>query len=200
MGRSRLVCFHWSIAAFAVLGVAISAGPVCAQQQPEPPALPGWQELEKMLPPGAFDPEQWKQLRKVFEQQQDEMRKMMEDLRKQLPGGARLKLPEMPRVAAGPLPFKPAFNGPGSLNLAISRGPDGSFTASQDADGVVITINGTVDKNKADISGIEIQEGGKANNYKALADVPENHRESVQGLIDRVEGMGALGKGKIGKR
>jgi hypothetical protein len=84
---------------FVVLGLFLVGTDARARaqdkkQDPRPP-LP---DLEKLLPPGTIDPEQMKQLKKLLEGQQENMKKMMEDLQRQLQGQLpNFELPNLPR-------------------------------------------------------------------------------------------------------
>src|SRR5438094_10414660 len=82
----RLSRFGWS--GGLVLGLLLT-GPAKVQAQEKERPLPPLQlpDLEKLLPPGTIDAEQLKQLKQLLEGQNEEFRKMMEDLQKQFPGG-----------------------------------------------------------------------------------------------------------------
>src|SRR5262245_60319208 len=75
-----------------VLGLLFTS-PLAAQdkqKEKQPPGLP-LPDLEKLLPPGTIDEEQLKQLLKLLEGQDEQFRKMVDDLQKRLgdnfPGG-----------------------------------------------------------------------------------------------------------------
>jgi membrane-associated protease RseP (regulator of RpoE activity) len=87
------------LSGFVVLGLFLAATQARAQvqdqkkQEPRTVPLP---DLEKLLPPGAIDPEQMKQLKKLLEGQQEQMQKMMDDLQKQFQGQfPNFQLPNM---------------------------------------------------------------------------------------------------------
>ena len=89
--------FGWSGA--LVLGLLLTSPMRVQAQEKEKPLPPPLQlpDLEKLLPPGTIDAEQLKQLKQLLEGQNEEFRKMMEDLQKQFPGGQFL--PQRGRVA-----------------------------------------------------------------------------------------------------
>src|SRR2546423_6950601 len=75
-----------------VLGLLLTP-PLAAQdkqKEKQPPGLP-LPDLEKLLPPGTIDAEQLKQLQKLIEEQDEQFRRLMDDLQKRLgdnfPGG-----------------------------------------------------------------------------------------------------------------
>jgi hypothetical protein len=90
--------FSWLLAAGLGLYLLLSSAPAHAQgpgpKKEEPFPFP---DLEKLIPPGSIDAEQLKQLKKILEDNKEQMQKMMEELQKQFPGGApNFKLPNMP--------------------------------------------------------------------------------------------------------
>jgi hypothetical protein len=70
------------LAGLIVLGLFLMGSDARARAQDKKPGeLP---DLEKLLPPGAIDPDTLKQLKKLLEGQDENIRKMMDDLQKQL--------------------------------------------------------------------------------------------------------------------
>lgn len=83
------------LAGLVVFGLFLMGTDARARAQDKKPGqLP---DLEKLLPPGTFDPETMKQLKKLLEGQDENMRKMMDDLQKQLQNQLpNFELPNMP--------------------------------------------------------------------------------------------------------
>jgi membrane-associated protease RseP (regulator of RpoE activity) len=82
---------------FLVIADARGQQPDAKKQDPKTLPIP---DLDKLLPPGTIDPEQLKELKKMLADQKDQMKKVMEDLKKKIQG----QFPdfEMPKLA---LPF-----------------------------------------------------------------------------------------------
>jgi membrane-associated protease RseP (regulator of RpoE activity) len=87
------------LAGFVALGLFLVGTDARARaQDKKQDPKPGLPDLEKLLPPGTLDPEQMKQLKKLFEGQKENMKQMLEDLQKQLQGQfPNFELPDLPR-------------------------------------------------------------------------------------------------------
>jgi hypothetical protein len=99
----------------------ILPAPVSAQDKQdkkEPP--PGFPDLEKLLPPGTIDAEQMKQLKKMLEGQQEMLRKLMDDLQKQIPGGFPGGFPGGMPGGPGLMPFA-AVEQPNRLGASLEK-------------------------------------------------------------------------------
>jgi hypothetical protein len=97
------------VAGCLVIGLmTITPRAAWAQQKDDP--LPGFQvpDIEKLFPPGSIDPEQLKMLKKLLEANQADIKKMMEELKKQFPQGFPGGGPGFPNMQLpGVMPFGP---------------------------------------------------------------------------------------------
>jgi hypothetical protein len=87
------------LAGFVALGLFLVGTDARARaQDKKQDPKPGLPDLDKLLPPGTLDPEQMKQLKKLFEGQKENMKQMLEDLKNQLQGQfPNFELPDLPR-------------------------------------------------------------------------------------------------------
>jgi PDZ domain len=136
----------------------------------------------------------------------DEFHKMLQDIKPDstvdavvLRKGKRetIKDLKLPETKEEPNPFRnfPRLQMlPGGVqrqNLNMIRNADGSFTTSQNQNGVKLTVSGKVENGKAAVDKIEVKDGNETKEYKSVDEVPEAHREAVKNLIQMTEGRGA---------
>jgi membrane-associated protease RseP (regulator of RpoE activity) len=105
-------------------------------------------------------------------------------------------IPEMGRgpgaLGAGP----PGFQGFGfSANMPTPRGgvitttwrSDDRFTSRHEEGSLIITLTGKVEKGKAKVGEIQVQDGRESHKYETLEKVPEAYRDKAKHLADLVE-------------
>jgi len=104
-----------------------------------------------------------------------------------------LKLPRETEQPAAPArgrnPFRllnPGLGGINGLNMKITRTND-SFSATLTDNGVSYSVSGKMEDGKAKPSEITINDG-KEKTYDSLDKVPEEQRDRVRALLERVEG------------
>jgi hypothetical protein len=68
---------------------------------------------------------------------------------------------------------------------------DDRFTARHQEGTLVITLTGKAGKDKASITEIVVEDGGKTHTYDSVEDVPERYRGKVKNLADMSEGRNA---------
>jgi beta-lactamase regulating signal transducer with metallopeptidase domain len=68
---------------------------------------------------------------------------------------------------------------------------DDRFTARHQEGTLVITLTGKAVKDKASITEIVVEDGGKTHKYGSIDDVPERYRDKVKSLADMSEGRNA---------
>jgi hypothetical protein len=90
--------------------------------------------------------------------------------------------PRGPGVPHGPLGFGNGLPGFGALNPNVPS----TFTASSQQDGVTIDVEGSVDNGTVSVTDITISDGGKPRHFTSVDKVPEEYRDKVQALIDKV--------------
>jgi hypothetical protein len=126
--------------------------------------------------------------------------------KKKLPGLTLAEAPAGDAGGAGGFPQLPALPGRGfgPRGLGLPHGPlglpgngvagfgglnangGGTFTASVQQDGVTIDVDGTVDNGVATVNDITITDGDKPRHFTTVDKVPEEYREKVRALIDKI--------------
>jgi hypothetical protein len=106
------------------------------------------------------------------------------------PGGFPKGFPDLPKgfpgFPPGGLPELPKNFPQGGGNQVMMRTvhtADGGFNTRYQDGKHQITVTGQIDDGKAKVRSIEIREGGTANSYKEVSEVPEALRDTVQSLI-----------------
>jgi membrane-associated protease RseP (regulator of RpoE activity) len=84
--------------------------------------------------------------------------------------------------------FLPGLGGVGGSMTTVSRNGD-EFTTRHQAGGVRITVKGKVARGTAEVSEVQLEEGGKTTTYSGVDKVPAEYREKVKKLA----AMGARG-------
>ena len=72
-------------------------------------------------------------------------------------------------------------------STTVTRNND-SFSARNQQGDVSVTVTGKVAGGKADVSEVQVQDGGKTTRYPSVDKVPEQYRDTVQKLLDGVQG------------
>lgn len=112
-----------------------------------------------------------------------------------------LSLPKVPEVQQQPgfnfqFPNVPFGNGRrngrgnfggGGGSTSIHRSND-AFTARNQQGEVAVTITGKMTDGKAEVSEIQVQDGGKTIAYKSVDKLPEQYRDTAQKLLNAVQG------------
>ena len=118
--------------------------------------------------------------------------------KKKLTGLTLGEAPAAPPAAAGGFPQFPAMPGGGfgPRGLGLPHGLLGpgfgaanvpaTFTATSQQDGVTIDVEGTIENGVVTVTDITVTDGGKPRHFTGVDKVPEEYREKVRTLIDRV--------------
>jgi hypothetical protein len=100
-----------------------------------------------------------------------------------VPGGIDPRFPIVPgrprNIAPGPAA------GGGDVVTTLRRSGD-RFTVRHQEGSLLITVTGTTAGGRSAVSQIAIQDGGAANSYGSVDQLPEAYRERVKGLVDWV--------------
>jgi membrane-associated protease RseP (regulator of RpoE activity) len=81
----------------------------------------------------------------------------------------------------------PGLDGVGGLTN-ITRTND-EFTVRNRADGVIMTVKGTVEEGKARVSAVTIESAGKTKTYDSVDKVPVEHKEKAKKLAEMAGGV-----------
>jgi hypothetical protein len=115
-------------------------------------------------------------------------------------GGAAQALGGVPRVAPGESPTRPRtgggnpvilFNadrstaGNGVLTTTFRSGD--RFTSRHEEGSLVITLTGRLDRGKASVGEIQVQDGRETSRYDALDNVPQAYRDKARHLLELAE-------------
>ena len=104
------------------------------------------------------------------------------------PGGG-LKLPKIdPKIGGfGGFPFPPGGININGMKLQLTRDKD-DFNSTYEKDKLKIAIKGKMDGKTAKVDEIAITEGDSTKKYEKVKDVPEAHRETVDRIIQVING------------
>jgi hypothetical protein len=178
---------------------------------PQPLPIP---DLEKLIPPGAIDPDQLKELMKLLDGQQDVMRKIMDDLNKQFPGGlpnlavpnvfgkveqanrlgAELQKPSRTLVDQLDLPEKQG------IVLKNVKGDSAAAKAGMKSNDILLELNGKAVPSEVDDFIKQLNDLKKDTAVDGVV-LRKGKRETIKGLklgdvpapVNRFGGLGGLG-------
>jgi hypothetical protein len=130
---------------------------------------------------------------------QERMQQMMERMGR-MPGG----MPGMPSGMGG-MPGGMGFGGGmGGMGAMMGGGGEGvlttihrrgdHFTTRYQEGSLVITLTGTVDKGKARLKEVHVQDAGSGHDYSSLEKVPERYQDKVKSLVEASEKGGGTGE------